>query len=104
MPLFRKFNPRKFNPGSGQPLGAKGSTFRQPSRVPFTKFLLSAFLLHQVVNLVRQKLFGKKNSSIVEADEDEEDYEDATSAVHAVRMGAWHGACQRRCTLKHVVF
>jgi hypothetical protein len=51
MPVFRKFNPKKFNPGTGQPRG-KGNAkapFHNPSRVPFSKFLLSAFVLHQCV-------------------------------------------------------
>ncbi|KAF5839165.1 hypothetical protein DUNSADRAFT_1392, partial [Dunaliella salina] len=46
-PIFRKYNPRKIQPKPSK------SPYQQPRTVPFSKFLMLGFVLHQAVNLVR---------------------------------------------------
>lgn len=54
MPRFRKFNPKKFNVKTGKSAstGSKGF-LGMPATVPFGKFLVTAFLLHQAVTYIR---------------------------------------------------
>eukprot|EP00197_Chlamydomonas_leiostraca_P012327 CAMPEP_0202872442 /NCGR_PEP_ID=MMETSP1391-20130828/21227_1 /ASSEMBLY_ACC=CAM_ASM_000867 /TAXON_ID=1034604 /ORGANISM="Chlamydomonas leiostraca, Strain SAG 11-49" /LENGTH=242 /DNA_ID=CAMNT_0049553485 /DNA_START=44 /DNA_END=771 /DNA_ORIENTATION=+ len=78
MPMFRKFNPRKFNPDTGKPTG-KGGAFGQPTRIPFTKFILTAFLLHQAVSFIRRRFGPKKQPD----EQEEEEWEDGAHGAHA---------------------
>ena len=52
MPLFRKFNPRKFDPKSGMRAGSKGKGGKQggapPATVPFGKLVVGLVLAYQV--------------------------------------------------------
>lgn len=46
VPKLRKLNPKKFNNQTGKPLNQSGaSPLAKPGTVPFTRFLLTAFIL-----------------------------------------------------------
>lgn len=92
VPIFRKFNPRKFDPATGKAAGKGSSPFGRPTTVPFSKFLLTAVLLHQAYKFVRTRWLKPKRKPEEEEEEWEEEEDPAALAaearIQAVRAAA----------------
>eukprot|EP00195_Chlamydomonas_chlamydogama_P003123 CAMPEP_0202915718 /NCGR_PEP_ID=MMETSP1392-20130828/66448_1 /ASSEMBLY_ACC=CAM_ASM_000868 /TAXON_ID=225041 /ORGANISM="Chlamydomonas chlamydogama, Strain SAG 11-48b" /LENGTH=271 /DNA_ID=CAMNT_0049607855 /DNA_START=118 /DNA_END=933 /DNA_ORIENTATION=- len=59
MPLFRKFNPKKFDPNSGKARG-KGSSSSNPTLIPFSRLFVTAALAYQAFSFIKERFWNRR--------------------------------------------